>query len=80
MILRPESLVSRVLHQILYPDLQRIGDRLQRSQGQVHLASFDCPDLCPVNAADVGEDILAPFLLQSQFTDLGSHCSLHILH
>jgi hypothetical protein len=34
--------------------------------------------LRPVNPADIGENILAPFFLQAQLTDFGTDGSLNI--
>jgi len=69
-----------ILHQIPDFDLQRIGDGFQSPERHVHFAAFDRADLRPVNAADIGEDILTPLPLQTQFTNSGSDGPLNILH
>ena len=71
---------SHVLHQILHFDLQRICDCFHRPQGHVHFAPFNRTDLRPVNAADIGEDVLAPVHLQTYLADFRADGLLNILH
>ena len=68
------------LHQIHNAAFQRVSNCLQRLKADVALAPLDFPDVSPVQAGFIGENILGPTLLLPQRPHFGPDLLLDVLH
>ena len=59
---------------------QRVGEGLQRLNRDVRFTTLDLPNMCPVQAGTIGEDVLRPAPLFAERPDASAELLLNILH